>query len=225
MAKRGIRIKEGEDFSPATIKRVISALNQEKPITKKEACAMLNISYNTTRLNKIIEDFIEKEEFAKTRRAQLRGKPLDESDKKYIVESILSGISLTEISDVTFRSIPIIKKFLKDYNIPHKLTGHDYFNPVFLEDEEFSENYKDGDLVFSARYNCPAYIIKDLGNGNYRIWTLNDYSQYAVQPFYELGDLRALQKEFNIKVAELSSDEIKELIYEAMKKVKKQNDK
>ena len=64
---RGIRVKEGEDFSKATIKRVIDLLEAETPITKKAACEMLNMSYNTTRLAKIIEGYKEKEEFIKKR--------------------------------------------------------------------------------------------------------------------------------------------------------------
>ena len=54
--KRGVRKRAGENLSPANIRRVIHSLNEEG-ITKKVACEMLNISYNTTRLNRIIEEF------------------------------------------------------------------------------------------------------------------------------------------------------------------------
>ena len=37
----------------------MSYLVQESPITKKEACGILNIRYNTTRLKKIIDDYLE----------------------------------------------------------------------------------------------------------------------------------------------------------------------
>ena len=67
---RGVRRKEGEDFSKATIKRVISLLESAKPITKKDACAILNITYNTTRLNKIIQEYKSNEERIKKRNAQ-----------------------------------------------------------------------------------------------------------------------------------------------------------
>ena len=53
MAK--IKKKEGENLTETNIEKVIGLLEQEKPITKKQACEILNISYNTTRLTKIIE--------------------------------------------------------------------------------------------------------------------------------------------------------------------------
>jgi len=54
-----IKKKAHEKLDDTNIKRVIAALTNENPITKKEACEMLNISYNTTRLSKIIEGFKE----------------------------------------------------------------------------------------------------------------------------------------------------------------------
>ena len=54
-----IRKKAGEKLDEATLNRVSALLNQDNPITKKEACEMLNISYNTTRLGKILDDFNE----------------------------------------------------------------------------------------------------------------------------------------------------------------------
>jgi len=60
MASKGrVKAKEHENLSEANIKKVIELLEAEKPITKKEACEVLNISYNTTRLSKIIEEFKE----------------------------------------------------------------------------------------------------------------------------------------------------------------------
>ena len=57
--KRGIRKQEGEDLSAAKIDQVIELLNQDKPITKKEACSILNINYNIIRLTRIIDEHIE----------------------------------------------------------------------------------------------------------------------------------------------------------------------
>ena len=51
--KRGTKKKSYENLTDSNIKNVISLLEAEKPITKKEACDILNISYNTTRLNKL----------------------------------------------------------------------------------------------------------------------------------------------------------------------------
>ena len=45
-----IKKKSYEKLDDINIKRVIDALESEIPITKKDACEILNISYNTTRL-------------------------------------------------------------------------------------------------------------------------------------------------------------------------------
>ena len=44
MAVRGVKVKAGEDLSDSNVKRVIGLLEAEKPVTKKEACKVLNIS-------------------------------------------------------------------------------------------------------------------------------------------------------------------------------------
>ena len=54
-----IKQKSHEKLSPENIARVIEHLNADSPITKKEACEMLNIRYNTTRLQRIIDDYLE----------------------------------------------------------------------------------------------------------------------------------------------------------------------
>ena len=53
---RGIRAKSHEKLDDTNLQRVWEALNSSTPITKKEACEMLNITYNTTRLNNILEE-------------------------------------------------------------------------------------------------------------------------------------------------------------------------
>ena len=65
-----IRKKAGEKLDEATLDRVSALLNQDNPITKKEACEMLNISYNTTRLGKILDDFNEVSSYREIRKSQ-----------------------------------------------------------------------------------------------------------------------------------------------------------
>ncbi len=61
-AKRTVKAKDHEKLDDATIERVMALLNDEKPITKKAACEILNISYNTTRLGAIIDGYLERKE-------------------------------------------------------------------------------------------------------------------------------------------------------------------
>ena len=65
-----MRIKKHENLSEANISKVISLLEGEKPITKKEACGILNIAYNTTRLNKIITEHKETMDVRARRKSQ-----------------------------------------------------------------------------------------------------------------------------------------------------------
>ena len=56
-----VKKKDHENLTAANIERVISELRADSPISKKEACSMLNIAYNTTRLQNIIDDYEDRE--------------------------------------------------------------------------------------------------------------------------------------------------------------------
>jgi hypothetical protein len=222
---RNIRTKEGEDLSPSNVKKVISLLEREiNPISKKEACEILHISYNTTRLSKIIEDYKERVEYSSSRRKQNKFKPLDPYETKQIIESYLAGDSLSKISEEVYRSINVVKNILTMYNLPIRNKSYTYFDPVFLENEDMiSDDYNVGDLVFSSRYNCAAIVKKVYKETNsYKIWLFGDYNQWAHQPYYELSDLREAQK-LGIRLPDYTKEEITELIIEGLKKAKRVN--
>ncbi len=82
----GIRKKKEEQLSETNINKVIDLLSADKPITKKEACGILNIAYNTTRLSKNIADHNETIQFRAIRKAQNKGKGVTELEKKAIKE-------------------------------------------------------------------------------------------------------------------------------------------
>jgi hypothetical protein len=100
-----LKKQEHEKLDDLTIGRVVELLSAESPITKKAACEMLNISYNTTRLNKIIDDYKNKLEFEETRKKQLRGKPFDISEIRYTILNYLKGDSLSALAKTQFRSV------------------------------------------------------------------------------------------------------------------------
>ena len=218
-----VRAKEHELFQdPVVMQRVISLLEREKPITKKEACEMLNISYNTARLNKIIEDFKERQARRKEMRARMRKEPLTHKDKKTIIEMYLSGESLYDISEHTYRTVGVIKNVLQKYHIPLKRQSVSYFRPIMFEDtvKTYSRNTPN-DLVYSARYNCPAYVRHMVSPGVYSIWLTGDRARQAIQPDYELADLTKIQKEFGIEIEGMDHNEYVMLINEALMKAKK----
>ena len=69
-----IRKKAGEKLDEANLARISALLNQDNPITKKEACEMLNISYNTTRLNKILDEHNDRVSYREVRKSHNRGR-------------------------------------------------------------------------------------------------------------------------------------------------------
>ena len=109
-----------------------------------------------------------------------------------------SGDSISEIAKFMYRSSSFIKGIIKRYNVPVRSASSDYFSPELLPDEVLSEDFKPGELVWSARYNTTARVDKLVQtqeeHGNvYRIWTLGKSQRYAAQPWYELGKLEHLQ--------------------------------
>jgi len=219
-----LRKKQGEKLDAASIQKVIELLNSEQPISKKEACEILNISYNTTRLNKIINDHTEREEYRAKRRKELAKHPVSEREKAEIITYYLHSFSLSAVSESTFRSTEVIKRVLKEFSIPLKDSSYTYHNPPLLEETSYAVDYKPGDLVFSAKYYSIAYISKliktDEITSYYRIYIIGVNERYAIQPAYELADLRPLQ-EMGVQPKTMDKNDIVYAINEALIKARK----
>ena len=200
MAK-SIKIKVGEKLDEANVRAVIKALKADKPISKKEACNMLNITYNTTRLKNIIEDLEAKIVFRRKQRAAVRKTEVSTMDKQSIVQSFVAGDALGEIVKNSYRSLKVVKDILAAYSLPFRAVAD---SRVLIEEEQTSSNYSKGDLVWSAKYNAYAEIVKRLGDNEegavYHIYILGDNGQNAAQPFFELIDLRKAQRELTLNL-------------------------
>lgn len=197
MARR-VKVKDSEKLDDNNIKYVIELLESDKPITKKEACNILRISYNTTRLGNIIAGYKERAATDARLRAKNRGKAATDGEVVRAIEEYLNGDAISEIAKYMYRSSSFIKGIIKKFNVPVRSTSSDYFSPELLPDEVLSKDFEPGELVWSARYNTTARIDKLVQtqeeHGNvYRIWTLGKDQRYASQPWYELGKLEHLQ--------------------------------
>ena len=190
-----IKQKPGEDFSSEKVEAVISMLDNGE--TKKSCCNFLGMNYSTTRLAKIIEEHNDKQELQENLRKSLRNKPLDKQDIIYICQEYLNGEALVVISDNIYRSTNVVKNVLRKYSIPLRNASNNYFNPVYIDSDEVI-NYVSGDLVFSAKYNTLAEIVKEIKPDIYRIIVFGTNQQYALQPEYELADLRKVQKDLGV---------------------------
>lgn len=194
-----VKKKEGENLSPSNIKKVSELLNSEKPISKKDACEMLNISYNTTRLKNILEEFSSREKYKQDMYQKKKGTEIQEMEVVYIIKQYLSGEPLAGICDSVYRSLSAVKNVLKTHKVPERETGGEYNNPPLIPDENLKEQYNNGDLVFSVRYNVPAIIkefhkTQDIHGNVYKLWLMGKERMYAYQPWYELADLTHLQE-------------------------------
>jgi len=194
-----VKAKDTELLDDATLGRVIGLLESDKPITKKEACAMLRISYNTTRLGNIIDQFKARMATEARLRAERRGKAASQMEIMSAIESYLDGESVAEIAKRMYRSSSFIKGIIRRYNVPVRSTSSGYFSPELLPDEILTEEFNEGELVWSARYNFVATVEKlvqkhDTHGNCYRIYVHGKDQCYANQPWYELGRLEHLQQ-------------------------------
>ena len=178
-----IRKKAGEKLDEATLDRVSALLNQDNPITKKEACEMLNISYNTTRLGKILDDFNETASYRKVRKSQNRGKKATDMETREAIESYLKGETVSDISKRLYRSTTFVKNILDRVGVPEKLPKTKRKGPAYLPDECVSESFEEGEKVWSPCYHAPAIVkqeyTKEYQNENAGIQYVNYEEKYG----------------------------------------------
>ena len=157
-----IRSKSGEKLSFDNIERVIQQLEQDNPITKKEACGILNIRYNTTRLQKIIDDHLDTKAFRETRKSQNKGKAATEDEIRSVVKMYIDGFNISGIADNIYRSPAFVKNIVERVGIPQKLAESDYdgMRNAMLPEQCVAEEFDYNEKVWYPRQNKFA-IIKD----------------------------------------------------------------
>lgn len=192
---------DNERLDEAHFERVISLLEpvEGKPISKKDACAILGISYNVTRLATLIEKYKADKERTATRRAALRGKPATLDETLFIIGEYLEGNTIDSISKSTFRSTGLIKSVLEANAVPIRQTSQDYFKPELIPEGAVRTRFAIGEIVYSARYDSMARIdtetLTEKYGYIYRIWLLSErWMQSANQEAYELASLEHLRK-------------------------------
>jgi transposase len=214
-----IKTRKHENLTETNIQHVIELLKDEKPITKKEACSILNISYNTTRLNKIIEDHEETVAYRERRKAQNKGKGATEMEIKQVVNFYLDGSNISDIAKSLYRSPAFIKAIIDRVGIPQKLAMTDYEGRrnAILPEQCVAEEFKVGEKIWAVRQNYPAIVQREVqeekaeerGYKVYLCYTiecsqddlkdtyfpnLTYAGKYYPLPSYDMGKLSHLQK-------------------------------
>jgi hypothetical protein len=203
-----VKKKEHEKLSPENIKKVIKLLNADKPITKKEACSILNITYNTTRLARIIAEYEEHEAFIARRKEQNRGKPASKDEIAQTITDYLGGETISNIAKALFRSPGFIKAIIEKVGVPQRPTSAQERTKVSLIPESCrAETFEVGEVVWSAKYHSAAIIKKELP-GNYEKNYLNKcYRIYVLEatdasdsffPHIEQGGFNAVSLAYDL---------------------------
>ncbi len=194
--------KQEENLSDANMKKVIGLLFPEtgKAITKTLACQILCISYNVSRLDKLITKFKEQEEFRDRKNKENRGKPATRDEIDYTIKEYMHGVPVSQISKNLFRGPQFINNILDSHDVPRKPRVQDYFRPELIPDNAVRTEFAIGEKVYSARYDSLA-LIKALfpqkpgGEKVYSIHLLDEkWQMFAYQPASELASIEPLTK-------------------------------
>ena len=92
-----VKKKDYENLTSTNIEKVIAHLTADQPISKKEACGMLNIAYNTARLQRIIDDHEDKKLYRAKRKAQNKGRAASSAEIAKEVAVVGSGEAASAI--------------------------------------------------------------------------------------------------------------------------------
>jgi hypothetical protein len=217
-----MRKKKHENLTQANITKVIELLNPtdgSKPITKKEACGILNIAYNTTRLGNIISEHHETMEFRAIRKAQNKGKAATKQEITTAVAMYLEGATVSDVAKSLYRSPAFVKGIIERIGVPQKLSMTDYEGRrnALLPEQCVAEEFKPEEKVWAIKQNYPAIVSRELKpelaeERGYKVYLVNTiectqedlkdtyfpYLSFAGKQYclasYEMGSLRHLRE-------------------------------
>lgn len=196
--------KEHENLSPSNIAKVIKHL--EDGGTKKDACVILNISYNTVRLGRIIEEHQEEKKRKEAVRERNKGTELRDDEYADIILMRIRGSSPSYIADRLCRPVSLIKNVIEYLGIPIAPGKANKGQTYLLPERCVADSFDVGELVWSCVYHGLAEVRKAVPNG-YCIYVLETVvneskwfpglttgGHFAYQFTHDLGSLRHLRK-------------------------------
>jgi hypothetical protein len=156
MAKATTTVKD--EIPEAKIRNAIWYLKTGK--TKKFVCEFLNISYNTTKLTKIIEDFRAKEQRTKELKEKAKTMEITPQIVKDIITSYSNGEAQTSIAARYYISPQRIKTILMEKNVPIRARAKNA--PAKTEHivQDLDIKFSVGDRVFYGDENSFAFITE-----------------------------------------------------------------
>ena len=226
-----IKAKAHEKLDDSNVERVLDYLQAEQPVTKKQACEMLNIAYNTTRLNNILTEFKEKRDYRRNRMDQNKGKIATSTDIKEVVMNYLMGMNFAEISRQMYRSPTFIKNIVDRVGVPTKVAmGEEFIVPDECVKYEFDEgewiwfndsrpdirggkagrirkevNSKRGEEGGYKVYKIDYWIPMQWQEGFWVAWWpgIKRVKGWTVKPAYEIASIQHLVDEYTLNTEAL----------------------
>lgn len=144
------------EISEAKIRNAIWYLKTGK--TKKFVCEFLGISYNTKKLDSLIEDFHKRLEREADLKKAARTKIFTQKEKEGIAKQYLAGEAQSVLAKQYFISPQRIKSILMEMNTPIRGRGRNSEAKVDHIVQDLEVKFKPGDKVFLAKYNCFAIV-------------------------------------------------------------------
>lgn len=124
---------------------------------------MLNIAYNTTRLDTIIQDFWERQEYTNKRKRENRGKRATSGEINLAISEYLEGETVSQIAKRLYRSPSFVKNIIEKTGVPQRPhNAEERKEPLYFPEECVSDEFKKGQIVWSAKYHAPAQILDEL---------------------------------------------------------------
>ncbi len=212
---RRVKKKDHENLSDTNIQKVVNLLAGSPPITKKEACEILNIAYNTTRLTKIVDSFKEEQVMVKRMKAKKKGQPASRDEIRFIAEAYMEGAALSDIARSHYRSVSFVKNIIERVGVPCRAVGDAKYQVELLPEECVADEFSPGEVAWSAKYHTACKILKKLPDEKYRekyscscydVYIFEETDSftkggfYASAPSYDLGKLTHLQ-EYGVNAA------------------------
>ena len=210
MPYKQVKRKSHEKLTDTNIQHVMDLLDSDNPITKKEACAILNISYNTNRLTNIMDEYSEQLEYKNERKSRNKGKPAGHEEIVRVIEDYLDGDSIKDIASHIFRSNFFVKGIIDRIGVPQRASVEQMKEGTpILPDACVAEEFETGEIVWSPQYNAAAEIIKEhketyyentYGCRAYQVYIIKTsefdkvFGFYADQLAYDLGKLQHLEQ-------------------------------
>lgn len=200
-------------------KQVTEYLAQPKA-TKKAACEMIGISYNTKKLAELIERYEQRETAAKAARAAKRKTAVTLPEVALWITAYLNGESPAEIAESCYRSEAVVKHHLEKHGAMLRKVGKvDRLNPPALPEQCISDTFDVGQYVWVAAYNCVG-VVKGFYKNAVKVWVLSEgIQEHSYQAPWELGSLKHLES-IGVKLESfthyMKGDEVRSTLVETM---------